>query len=180
MTMTGKPGEILGALRIILCNDTYADPAIDRKKADEPSEGPGSGSAMVRYWTSGDASLLPLKPDARPVYITIARLPALYLAALMTDTNVERRKMRALLGAFRSAGVEGEKPLLEVLPPSPEPPEGSPFVGTMQDGTLVAPATLVQEIVDRWGYESAQQIGQWALDHARLPKEKRGFLGFWA
>lgn len=176
MNLKGKPGEILGTRAVVLYNDTFADPAIDLESIRESKATPPPD---VAYWRSADPSTLPMKDGQKPVFFTLARMPASYLATIMGDANIERRRMLAVLGSLRSVGREGEPPIIEVLPPRPAPPEGSRFVGTIEAGALVAPAELLQELVDLYGYESAQQLGAWAIDMARLPKDSRGPFSYW-
>lgn len=164
-------GTILGPLRVVACNGTYQDPAldVDRFTAEMASQ----------YIRTADPSVLPMREGVKPQVFTLARLPATYLASLSALATLEKRRIAALLGALRSVGVDGEPPVIEVLPPNPKPPEGSRWVGAVVDGCLVAPPEIVQEIADLYGYETVMQLGHWALEHARLPRAARGPFSWW-
>jgi superfamily II DNA or RNA helicase len=57
---------------------------------------------------------------------------------------------------------------------------GSRFVASPPDrGVSFAPAEWVDEIVDRFGLETVQEMGRVAIDHSRLPKGARGPFGLW-
>lgn len=171
MASKDSPGGLLGPLKVIACNGRYCDPAVQQEGFSQ--------ELATKYIRTADASVLPLREGAKPVLFHLHRLPASYLAVVTSLATVDRQRIAALLGSLRLAGREGETPLIEVLPPKPAPPEGARWVGTITDGCLVAPTELVQEIADEYGYETVQQLGHWALEHAQLPRSARGPFSWW-
>lgn len=172
MAGDGSPGTVLlGPLRVVACNGTYVDPAVDEARFTK--------DVASQYIRTLDLSTLPLAEGRKPVLFTLARLPVSYLSVISAMATEDRRRVAALLGSLRSVGREGDQPLAEVLPPTPKPPEGSPWVGAVVDGCLVAPAELAQWVADEFGFETVQQLGQQALDFARLPKAARGPFCWW-
>jgi hypothetical protein len=167
------PGSLLGPLKVIACNGSYQDPAVDA----DPTQ--LTVDVFSRYIRTADPDVLPIRHGCRPTTFELHRLPVQYLALLSSYTTPERQKVAALLGSLRRVVAEGAPPLVEVLPPRPAPPEGSRWVGEMVEGCIVAPAALAQELCDTYTYETVLQLGHWALEFSRLRKGDRGPFSWW-
>lgn len=178
MTMKDSPGGLLGPLRVVLCNGTYVDPAVDLAKLNAD---PSVMAALVEF---PDVSRLPLKEGGKPMVWTLDRLTVGALSTINTLRSngeaTDRMRSLALLSSLRSASIEGEPPVVEVLQPGSKDEREGVFVGHMRDGMLTAPQEALEFIRDRWGWESVCQIGQHALDFARLPRGARSGFRYWA
>lgn len=167
----------IAPLQVVRVNPTDQDPALDF----DAMMGPGRDGKPVRdYIQTRDPALLQFKAGEFPAWFHVQRLPAAFVADVLDGVfPLAARRMLAFRAAVHMVD-QGRGDVLKVHPKSTAP-EGADFVGTTADhGTLVAPVSWVQEVADRFSAETVQELGQVALDFARLPRGKQGPFGSWA
>ena len=162
---------------MVRINPTDQDPALDF----EAMLGPGrDGKPLQDYIRTRNPELLVFKPGETPTWFHVQRLSAAFVADVLDGVfPLAARRMLA----FRAAVHVVALPHGETLKAHTKStaPEGADFVCTTGDhGVQVAPVDWVQETADRFGAETVQELGQVALDSARLPRGKQGPFGSWA
>lgn len=173
--MTASP--IANVLKVLRCNPSDPDPSIDTAamghKPDAPAVGP---TDLSRYIQSRDEELLRfVEGGPKPCWFHIRRLPMQFLAAVI-DSLLNRSEQRIM--AFRAAVhlIEDPDGQLAVVGPK----ERGEYVATKGDyGVLVAPMAWSQEVADRFGAETVQEIGEIVLTASRLRRGAKGPFGFW-
>ena len=162
-------------LRVVRLNPSDPDPALDVSVMSRPIDG-DSISRAARYLTTRDESLLAFREAMAPTWFHLRRLSAAWMVDVL-DGLFSAPAQRML--AFRAAchAVEGD----EMLTVAQAGSKGARFVATEANhGVSLAPEEWVQEIVDRFGLETVQEMGRVAIDLSRLPKAARGPFGYWA
>lgn len=164
----------LKTLRVVRVNPTDPDPAVDSDKSD-----------LRRYILTREEDALAFKEGMHPVRFDVKRLPAAFCTDVL-DAVYPLASRRLL--AFRAAvsRVEDQNgPVVEdgkalVVYDEKSAPKGAPFVARDgEHGTDIAPVDFAQAVADRFGAECIQELGQVALDFARLPRGKRGPFTSW-
>ena len=162
-------------LRVVRLNPSDPDPALDVSVMSRPIDG-DSISRAARYLTTRDESLLAFREAMAPTWFHLRRLSAAWMVDVL-DGLFSAPAQRML--AFRAAchAIEGD----EMLTVAQAGSKGARFVATEANhGVALAPEEWVQEIVDRYGLETVQEMGRVAIDLSRLPKAARGPFGYWA
>ena len=162
-------------LRVVRLNPSDPDPALDVAVMSRPVDG-DSLSRAARYLVTRDESLLVFREAMAPTWFHLRRLSAAWMVDVL-DGLFSAPAQRRL--AFRAAchAVEGDEMLTVAQPGS----KGARFVATeAHHGVGLAPEEWVQEIADRFGLETVQEMGRVAIDLSRLPKAARGPFGYWA
>lgn len=164
-------------LRVVRVNPTDHDPAI--------AEDVGT-DALRKYVVTRDAENLKFVEGSNPVWFCVARLPQAFLTDVLD--SVYPLAARRLL-AFRAAvhriednnGPVNYDGSQMVCHQEKVAPKNAAFVATDgEHGTDIAPLAFAQAVADLYGAETIQEIGQVALDFARLPRAKRGPFTSWA
>lgn len=162
-------------LRVVRLNPSDPDPALDVAVMSRPVDG-DSLSRAARYLVTRDESLLVFREAMAPTWFHLRRLSAAWMVDVL-DGLFSAPAQRML--AFRAAchAVEGD----EMLTVAQAGSKGARFVATEANhGVGLAPEEWVQEIADRFGLETVQEMGRVAIDLSRLPKAARGPFGYWA
>lgn len=160
----------LKPLRAARCNDTDCDPAIDAEAMDQ--------EAMRRYLLTRDEQALSIKQGAVPAWFTIDRLPSAYLLEVLDALAPTIRQVLAFRAACHRIEPPGEEPLVAYTEASA--PSGARYICKRMDrGIDQAPDSWVQEVSDRYSSETVREMGQVALDLARLPKATRRGFRWW-
>lgn len=167
----------LAPLRVVRVNPTDADPAL----ADDTDR-----EALVKYIRTRDTEVLKFKDGANPVYFSVLRLPQAFLTDVLDAVYpLAARRLLAFRAAVHrlednSGPVDYDGAHL-VCHPEKTAPKNAAFVATDgEHGTDIAPISFAQAVADLYGAETIQEIGQVALDFARLPRGKRGPFTSWA
>ena len=156
-------------VRCVRCNVLDPDPAF----VDPPTD----PAAREKYIAAVGKYILERDPDdatpllregVTPTWFHVRRLSLAWCNEALDDV-VKIGARRAL--AFRAAMhrvecSDGAVMLAEGLDPD-------------QFGVRVAPRAWAQEVSDRFGAETIQEMGQVAIDLARLPKGRRGPFSPW-
>lgn len=164
----------LKTLRVIRVNPTDPDPAIDHEKTD-----------FRRYVTTREEDALAFKEGASPVRFDVKRLPAAFCTDVLDAVYpIASRRLLAFRAAVHrvedaNGPVQADEHALVVYDEK-SAPKGAAFVARDgEHGTDIAPGTFAQAVADLYGAETIQELGQVALDFARLPRGKRGPFSSW-
>ncbi len=161
-------------LRCVRLNPSDPDPALDPAAMALPAEG-DTVSRAARYLITRDESLLVFREGVKPTWFHLRRLSAAWMVDVL-DGLFSQPAQRLL--AFRASchAVESGDPISVAAPGS----KGARFVAAdAHHGVSLAPEEWVQEVVDRYGLETVQELGRVAIDLSRLPRSARGPFGFW-
>ena len=162
-------------LRCIRLNPSDPDPALDPAAMAKPVEGDTVGRG-ARYLLTRDEALLVFRDGVTPTSFHLRRLSAAWMVDVL-DGLFNASSQRLL--AFRASChfIDCTDHLSVAAPGS----KGARFVATEAlHGVTIAPEEWVQEVVDRFGLETVQEMGRVAIDLSRLPKAARGPFGYWA
>lgn len=162
-------------LRVVRLNPSDPDPALDVAVMSRPAEG-DTISRAARYLTTRDEALLVFREGVKPTWFSLRRLSAAWLVDVL-DGLFSVPAQRLL--AFRAAchAIEGDETMTVAQAGS----KGARFVAAdPHHGVALAPEEWVQEVVDRFGLETVQEMGRVAIDLSRLPRAARGPFGYWA
>lgn len=167
----------LVTLKVVRVNPTDQDEALDVDAMMGPAK---DGAPLRQYIQTRDPECLKFQKDQNPVWFTVARLPAAFIADVLDGVfPLAARRMLAFRAAVHEVQLANGEHLK--VHRKGTAPEGADFIGTDGDhGVTVAPVNFVQEVADRYGAETVQELGQVALDFARLPRGKRGPFTSWA
>lgn len=181
----------LGKMRVVRIGDTARDPSLDwSMMLKEDLIGP--------YFRTRDEEHLRFLPGdtaEKPVYFHVTRLPAAFMTQVISNLYQKADQQTA---AFNAAchlvtladgltpmsfnyGDPNEPVLLKVFPSNTQNVKGLDFVA--KDGAFgvdVAPQEAwPQAITDCFGYETVCEIGQVAMDFARLRVGAKGPFALW-
>lgn len=156
------------AVRVVLINDTDPDPALDvvaMRKAH-------GDDVLLQYLRTRDPALLCFRDGVEPTWIDVQRLPAAFVARHIAPVaSLDERRLQAFRASVRAVGK------LTTVAPT----ETSEHRRHAADfGVEVAPEGFVQSVADTYGAEAVQELGQLAVDIARLRRGARGPYFFWA
>lgn len=169
---------IATGFRVVRTNNTDRDPAIDVvANAAAPLDADGR-SPFGRYIQSRDEADILLREGVVPAWFNLRRLPAAWIAEMIDPLFIiaQQRIMAVRAGCPRVDDPDGP---IEITQPADVKP-GSRFPALEhKHGVVLAPVEWVQELADRYGSETVQEMGQVILDHSRLPKGRRGPFSFW-
>lgn len=160
--------------RVVRTNATDPDPSLSQENTSENVE------RYATYQRTRDPEALPSQVDGiEPTWFVLRRLPAAYLTSVIDAIYPpSAQREHALRAALLRVELPGEAALARAPTGSPK---AAPFqVREAVHGVLLAGDDWVQEIADRYGAETIQELGQVALDHARLPRGRRGPFSSWA
>lgn len=161
-------------LPVVRCNPTDPDPSMNAigATAEETAE---LNKRAMEYIKTRDPAQYPTREGMTPTWFRVKRLPAAFFTGVLANIYpVEQRRHVAFQAACHQVDVtegtplvaeRGEKALFRLAPAS--------------YGVEMAGDDWCQEIADRFGLETVQEIGQVALDLCRLPKGKRGPFSYW-
>lgn len=148
------------------------DPALEQDKA-----------ALKEYFLSRDPAALKFVEGRTPAWFTVLRLPAAWLFNVLDKVSPgapDRPTPADRLCAFRAAVHQVETAEGEVLRCAPPGEQGARWTLAPVDyGVSMAPEAWAQEIADRYGASAVLELGQVAIDHARLARGARGPFGYW-
>lgn len=170
----------LKPLRVVRVNPTCYDPSLAE---DMPHD------ALRQYVLTREEKHLKFAPDGNPVWFNLNRLPQAFLTDVLDAVYpVAARRLvafRAACHLIESNGgpVSDEETgrRLQVYSAKLAPRESQGFVATDADhGVDMAPLEYAQLVADLYGAETIQEMGQLAMDFARLPRGKAGPFGSWA
>lgn len=163
--------------RCVRLNPTSPEPAIDpAAMAEEVTIEGATRSRWASYLVTRDESLLRFRDAMEPTWFHLRRLPAMWLCDVLDGVfSASSQRVLAFRAACHAVMVPGEP-----LSVSLHGTAGSRFVASPPDrGVSLAPAEWVEEVADRFGLETVQEVGRVAIDHSRLPKGSRGPFGLW-
>jgi hypothetical protein len=151
---------------------THAD-----NRVDDVNERP-----ITQYAKTRDEQFLRLREGVTPTWFYLRRLPAAWMAQQLDPLfhRAQQRVMavRAALHQIETA-TDGKAETLQTTPMSEVKP-GTLYPCTLTDhGVQLAPMEWVQEIADRWGAETVQEMGELIITMSRLPRGRRGPFGWW-
>lgn len=156
------------SLRVVRLNTTDPDPAIDTAAMIKA----GGDDALARYVITRDPELLRFREGVEPTWIDVLRLPAAFVAThLAPVASTDARRMLAFRSTVRSVGAISTVGPLET---GPHKRIAADF------GVEVAPESFVQAVVDEYGAEVVQELGELAITSARLKRGAKGPFGLWA
>lgn len=150
-------------VRVVRTNPTDPDPALNL------ATDPDNLSRFVAYRRDRDPEKAPLVEGKTPTWFYVRRLPAAYVASVI-DGIYPRAAQR--IHAVRAAVCRVELAEGDAL--TPTAPTDASF------GVSLAPDAWAQDLADRFGAETLQELGEVALDLSRLPKGRRGPFSPWA
>jgi hypothetical protein len=177
---------LASTFRVLRCNQSDPDPAIDvvamTAKPSTSADGaelqvstPVPPSILAQYIQTRDEELLKLLEGATPCWFHLKRLPAAFLASVI-DSLLNRSEQRIMAVRAGLHRVEDPSGALSVVGPK----EKGEFVASKGDhGTLIAPPAWAQELADRYGAETVQEMGELVLTHSRLRRGAKGPFGYW-
>lgn len=161
-------------LVVVRCNPTDPDPALHMigSTAEETAD---LSKRMMEYIKTRDPEKVPTREGFTPTFFRVKRLPAAFFTGVLANVYpVEQRRHVAFQAACHQVDVTEGTPLVA------ERSEKAQFkLSPASYGVEMAGDDWCQEIADRFGLETVQELGQVALDLCRLPKGKRGPFGFW-
>lgn len=161
--------------RVLRCNQSDPDPAIDVVAMMVKPESHPAPTILAQYVQTRDEELLKLVEGATPTWFHLRRLPAAFLASVI-DSLLNRSEQRIMAVRAGLHRVEDPSGPLSVVGPK----EKGEFIASKGDhGTLIAPTSWVQELADRYGTETVQEMGELVLTHSRLRRGARGPFGYW-
>lgn len=160
-------------LRVIRCNPTDPDPALD------PSGTPENIERFRAYINSRDPAVAPLIEGVAPTWFVVKRLPAAYLTSVLDAIYpVSAQREHAVRAAIHRIELPGEAALS--VTPKKGASQGTPFLSIdAKHGVQLAGDDWVQEIADRFGAETIQELGAVAIDVSRLPRGRQGPFTLW-
>ncbi len=164
-------------LRVVRCNPTDPDHAIDIKNPD---------TQLGKYVVTRDVENLRFLPDTNPTWFNVERLPQAFLTDVLDSVYpIAARRLLAFRAAIHvidgpnGVYVTADDERLQAHPKG-SAPKGAAFVCTEGDhGTDIAPLDFAQTITDEFGAEVIQELGQVAIDFARLPRKQKGPFSLW-
>lgn len=131
---------------------------------------------IVEYSKTRDEKYLIVKEGKEPTWFHIKRLPAAFLSCFVEtmaqDTLKWHQCLRAALHSVQGHDAEG----LDVLP---EGSKGKYVASSFNYGVSFVPDEYIQDIADKFGSETLQEMGMIAYTFSRLPKGKTGPFGWW-
>ena len=160
-------------LRVIRCNATDPDPALNQSVAPE------NIAQVQEYLRARDTEKAPLAEGIAPTWFVVKRLPAAYLTSVLEGIYPEAaRREHAVRAAVHRVELPGEAALSTT--PQKTAAKGTPFLTReAAHGVSLAGDDWIQELVDRFGAETIQELGTVAIDLCRLPKGRRGPFSLW-
>lgn len=161
------------ALRVIRCNATDPDPALCQDLAPE------NIARVQEYIRERDPEKAPIAEGIAPTWFVVKRLPAAYLTSVLEGIYPEAaRREHAVRAAVHRVELPGEAALSAV--PQKGAAKGTPFLTReAAHGVSLAGDDWIQELTDRYGAETIQELGTVAIDLCRLPKGRRGPFSLW-
>jgi len=161
-------------LPVVRCNPTDPDLSLRATGATD-EETVDLQKRALEYIKTRDPDLFPVREGMTPTWFRVKRLPAAFFTGVLANVYpVEQRRHVAFQAACHQIDVTEGTPLLA------EKGEKAQFKLSMASyGVEMAGDDWCQEVADRFGLETLQEIGQVALDLCRLPKGKRGPFSYW-
>lgn len=163
-------------LRCVRVNPTSPEPALDpASMAEEVTTDGVTRARWPAYVLTRDESLLRFRDAMEPAWFHLRRLPAAWMCDTLDGVfTASSQRLLAFRASCHAVMVPGE-PLSCSAPGS----SGRFVLSPPDRGVSLAPEAWVDEIVDRFGLETVQEMGRVAIDHSRLPKGARGPFGLW-
>lgn len=164
----------LKTLRVIRVNPTAPDESVDPNKSD-----------LRRYVLTREEDALAFKDGATPVRFDVKRLPAAFCTDVLDAVYpLASRRLLAFRAAVHRVEDQNGPVVFDDIPlvvhDEKSAPKGAKYVSRDgEHGTDIAPPEFVQAVADAFGAETIQELGQVALDFARLPRGKRGPFTSW-
>ena len=161
--------SLSAVLHVVRCNPTDPDPALASVGATE-EETVDIRRRALEYIRDRDPDKVPVREGLTPTWFRLKRLPAAFFSGVLANIYpVEQRRYVAFQAACHQIDVTEGTPLVA------EKAEKAQFkLSPASYGVEMAGDDWCQEVADRFGLETLQEIGQVALDLCRLPKGKRG------
>jgi hypothetical protein len=161
-------------LPVVRCNPTDPDPSTN-VSGPTPEATAELNKRWLEYIKSRDPEQFPVREGMTPTWFRVRRLPAAFFTGVLSNIYpVEQRRYVAFQAACHQIDVTEGTPLIA------EKGEKAQFkLSPASYGTEMAGDDWCQEVADRFGLETVQEIGQVALDLCRLPKGKRGPFSYW-
>lgn len=156
-------------LRVVRCNPTDPDPALDQSTTPENIE------RIRGYVRERDPDKVPLREGETATWFVLRRLPAAYLSSVLDAIYpVASQREHAVRASCHRVELPGGEALVcsadkGALWPARE----------AAHGVTLASAEWIQELVDRWGAELIQELGSVVVDLSRLPRGRRGPFSSW-
>jgi hypothetical protein len=173
----------IAPLRVVRVNPTDYDPALD----DEAMIAGKPVSELAKYIQTRDPDCLHFRPESNPVWFDVSRLPMAFLTDVLDSVfPVAARRLLAFRAAVHLVS-DNNGPVtdeaghpMKVYPAKLAPKNAAYVAQDGEHGVDIAPMEFAQEVADRYSAETIQELGQVAIDFARLPRGKRGPFSSWA
>lgn len=162
-------------LRVLRINPTCPDDALDAPAMVKPLEG-DTLMRQARYLQTRDEKYLALREGVAPTWFHLRRLPAAWMVDVLDGLfGAPAQRLLAFRASCHAVEAQGEP-----LSVAQAGTKGAQFVASEPNhGVSLAPEEWAQEVVDRWGLETVQEMGRVAIDLSRLPRAARGPFGYW-
>lgn len=172
---TGTVKNPLVTLRIARVNPTSPDKAIDHTKSD-----------LGRYIRTREEDSLVFHEGSNPHWFEVKRLPQAFLVDVLDGIYplASRRMLAARAAVHVVTDNNGPVKTAEghalVCHEQKTAPKNAAFVARDgEHGVDIAPLEFIEALGDLYGAECIQELGQVALDFARLPRNQRGPFTSW-
>jgi hypothetical protein len=171
----------IATLRVVRVNAACPEESLETSATKEQ---------IVEYIRTRDPEGLVFPPEYSAVVFEVLRLPQPFIADVLSGIHpYDARRLLAFRAAVHSVfkgkldsaelASDSEGNLL-VCKDKKASGKNAPYVSTDGDhGTDIAPLSFVQAIANQWGYDTIMELGQVAIDFAKLPEGKRGPFSLW-
>lgn len=161
-------------IRVASLSHYSPDPALDIDSMTGKTE--DDSSFYFKYALTRDEKYLIVNEGKKPIWFYLKRLSAAYVSCVLNNIPTEAGQRYTALKAS-IVMVEDENNGDMIL--SPPKSEGKFEYINSEYGSTIAPESFMQELVDRYGSDCLQEIGNVALTMTRLPKAAKGPFGYW-
>ncbi|MBL0219661.1 MAG: hypothetical protein IPQ07_38075 [Myxococcales bacterium] len=160
-------------LRLVRCNPTDPEPTLTAEVSPE------NLARLREYLSTRDPEKIPLAEGTVPTWFVVKRLPAAYLSSVLEGIYPRAaQREHAVRAALHRVELPGGEALSVV--PRKSAPKGAPFTSTeAAHGVSLAGDDWIQELADRFGAETIQEMGEAIIDLSRLPRGRRGPFSHW-
>lgn len=154
----------IGPIDVIATNSMFSDPAIDHGTGDDGVTGE---ERLEAYRRTRDLADLRLVAGVEPHRFRAKPLPGVFAQSVLAGMVAPARNALA----FATACHEIVLPTGAVLRPK--------SVKTSSHGTRCSDDAWVNDMIDRFGAETIEEVGRVAYERARLPRDARGPFSWW-
>ena len=157
---------------------------------EECIEATANKEQIAEYIRTRDPEALVFPPEYSAIVFEVLRLPQPFVADVLSGIHpYDSRRLLAFRAAVHNVFVgkldstelakDSEGNLL-VCKDKKSSGKNAAFVSADGDhGTDIAPLSFVQAIANLYGYDTIMELGQVAIDFAKLPDGKKGPFTLW-